>query len=198
MGTAVWTFAAGAGTANNWKFYNNVIFYSSPMASWVESAHVAAPSDAMVDCINSGVNCTNFIFVQNDTINVPSFGVPGFGCENTCTYTAENNIWYTNNNSIKWQGVSTQSNNSFLSGVNCISGTANVCDSAASNPFTNWQSSNFTLASDASDWNNRLSLDAPYTADVNGTTFTTDRGAYQFGGGDPPPNPPTNLSAVVN
>ena len=32
-GTAVWTFAAGAGTNNNWQFYNNVVFYSFPQNS---------------------------------------------------------------------------------------------------------------------------------------------------------------------
>jgi hypothetical protein len=202
IGTAIWTFAAGAGTSNNWQFYNNVIWYSSPMASWVQSAGSAAPSDGILACINSGVNCTNFTLVQNAIVNVPVFGEPGINNENTGSYTVQNNLWYNNGFSVGFNtgtgGSYTQDHNSFLKGANCPSGTANVCDASAPNPFVNWQGGNFNLASDASDWNNRSSLGSPYTVDVNGTTFTTDRGAYQFGGGDPPPNPPTNLTDVVN
>lgn len=201
MGTAIWTFASGAGTANNWEFYNNSVVYSSPLATWVSSAGVAAPSDAVVDCINSGVNCTNFTFVQNNTINVPSFGQNGFGCENTCTWTVQNNIWYGNSNPAKWQGTfSTESNNSFLNTGGCPgSGSNDVCvRSGAPDPYNNWAASTFTLASDNSDWNNRSSLGSPYTVDAAGNAFTTDRGAYQFGAGDPPPSPPSGLNAVVN
>jgi len=74
--------------------------------------------------------------------------------------------------------------------------------------MVNWPSSNFNLASDAADWNSRVALGAPYTVDPNGTTRTTDRGAYQYcaGGGCGSSGPdgglapaaPTGLTATVN
>jgi hypothetical protein len=200
IGTAIWTFAAGSGTNNNWQFYNNVIWYSSPLASWVSSAGSAAPANGILACINSGVYCNNFTLVQNSIINVPSFGVPGILDENGSTgYVVKNNLWYADSFGVGFPGGGiTQDHNSFLnSTTGCPSGTANVCDTSASNPFAGWSNGNFTLASDASDWNNRVSLGSPYTVDSDGTTFTTDRGAYQFTVAGSAPVPPTGLTVVV-
>jgi hypothetical protein len=190
-GTAIWTFGEG-GTKNNWLFYNNTVVYSSPQASWLPST-----SDAAFDCINSSV-CTNITYVQNTIINCPqpsttSLGVSacgiGFADGNTgSSATIENNLYYGNYSGTI--GLSTNSTtvtsdyNSFLnSGSGFGSGTHDVhVTSGAPNPFVNWPSSNFNLASDNADWNNRLALSSPYTVDVNGVTFTTDRGAYQFTG----------------
>lgn len=205
IGTAVWTFAAGSGTNNNWQFYNNVIWYSSPMASWVSSAGSAAPSDGILACINSGVNCTNFTLSQNTIVNVPVFGQPGINNENTGSYTVVNNLWYGNSFGVSFSagsgGSYTQNHNSFLnSTAGCPSGTANVCNNASANPFNNWPAGDFSLASDAANWNNRLSLSAPSTTDVAGNTFTTDRGAFQYMAGGTGGNgltPPTGLAAIV-
>lgn len=189
-GTAVWTFGQTGTTNNNWQFYNNTILYSSPQASWRPST-----SDAALDCINSNT-CTNFSFIQNTIINCPnptttSLGVSGcglgWGDATAGSVTIENNLYYGNFSGTI--GLTTHSTtvtsdyNSFLnSGTGFGSGTHDVhVTSGSANPFVGWPASNFNLASDNANWNNRLSLSAPYTADVNGNTFTTDRGAYQFG-----------------
>ncbi|HTT22809.1 MAG TPA: hypothetical protein VMG82_28020 [Candidatus Sulfotelmatobacter sp.] len=200
IGTAIWTVAGpGSGTASNWVFYNNVIWYSSPLASWVSGAGSAAPSDGIVACINSGVSCSGFQLYQNSIVNVPSFGVPGINSENAGTYTVENNLWYQDSFGINLPSSGmTQDHNSFLnSTTSCPSGTANVCNNSSANPFTNWQGGNFTLASDGASWNNRISLGSPYNIDLVGDAFTTDRGTYQYVSESGGPQPPTNLLATV-
>jgi hypothetical protein len=201
-GTAIWTFANSSTTHNNWKFYNNVIWFSSPVASW--SPYL---SDGLIACINAGTNCTNFTLMQNSIINVPTKSTSGINNENTGSYTVENNLWYTVGFVTAFNagtgGTFTQDHNSFLNDAGCPSGTGNVCDGSyasqtAPNPFSNWAAGDFTLASENSDWNNRVDLGAPYTVDPDGTTRTTDKSTYQFTKGGQPPNPPTNLTDVVN
>jgi hypothetical protein len=192
-GTAIWTFALPSGTNTGWIFYNNVIFNSSPSASW--SPFV---SDGILACINSGVTCNEFTMVQNTVINENN---PGINNENTGSYTVQNNLYYGNNRPPSFNkgsnGSYTQDHNSMLaSGKSCPSGTSNVCDNSAQNPFTNWKGSVFTLASENADWNNRASLNPPYNTDAAGNPFTTDRGAYQFGSAIAP-SAPVALSATV-
>jgi hypothetical protein len=201
-GTAVWTFAAGGGTNNNWQFYNNVIFFSSPQLSF------GGLTDAVLDCINSGVECTNFTFVQNTMVNCLSNGVFGSSAcgimfENgNGSYIAENNLWYSNPSgriNFCCSGTTiTEDYNSFIdNSVSPGNGSHDVnVSSGGPNPLVNWQGSNFNLASDNSDWNNRLAMSSPYNVDVNGNTFTSDRGAYQFMASGVPA-PPTGLAAAV-
>jgi hypothetical protein len=124
------------------------------------------------------------------------------------SYTVRNNLWYKAVQGVNFNGnVNIQDHNSFLaSGSSCPSGSANVCNNSASNPFTNWTGNVFTLASDSSDWNNRILLGSPFNTDMANLAFSTDRGAYQFtaGGVVPPtppaptpPAPPTNLMGIV-
>lgn len=196
-GTAVWTFANSSTTHNNWIFYSNVIWDSSPAASW--SPYL---SDGVVACINAGTNCTNFVFVQNSIVGLPVTSTSGINNENTGSYTVENNLWYEDAFGVTFNvgtgGMYTQEYNSFLNSTSsCPSGTNNVCNDSASNPFTTSTGGVFTLASDGSNWNNRLSLGSPYTADAAGNTFTTDRGAYQYVSSGAP-QPPTNLQAAAH
>ena len=192
-GTAVWTFGEGPGTTNNWEIYNNVIMYSSPQASWKPST-----SDAAFDCINSQT-CTNIFYIQNTIINCPnpsttSLGVSACGLQFAdgdagSSVTIENNLYYgnysgTTNFSTNSTTV-TEDYNSFLNSAGNFGTGAHdvIVNSGAANPFVNWPSSNFNLSVDGANYNNRKALSSPYTVDVNGTTFTTDRGAYQFTGG---------------
>ena len=130
---------------------------------------------------------------------MPSGAETGIDSETGGTYTVQNNVWY--NDAVigdpSPHGTFTEDHNSYLvSGTSCPSGTANVCDNTAGNPFTSWAGGEFTLASDVSDFNNRLALGSPYNTDAAGVAFTTDRGAYQnvTSGG---PAAPTGLAAVV-
>jgi len=193
-GTAIWTFANTSTTHNNWLFYNNAIWDSSPVASWSPFL-----SDGVIACINTGTNCTNFVFVQNTIVGMTSNSTSGINNENTGSYTVENNLWYD----IAWSGgvtfntgtggTYTQDHNSFLNLVTtCPTGTSNVCVGSAPNPFVNWTSGNLNLAAENADWNNRLALSSPFTTDVNGNPFTSDRGAYQV---VQAVDPPTNVSA---
>jgi hypothetical protein len=193
-GTAIWTFANFSTTHTNWSFYNNIIFNSSPAAPWAPYL-----SDGIIACINAGTNCTNFAFMQNTVININN---PGINNENTGSYTVENNLYYRNLNppsfNVGTEGSYTQNHNACLNSGACPSGASNVTDTSAQNPFTNWISGVFTLASENSDWSNRASLSSPYTTDPNGTTRTTDRGAYQYLPAQTQgPQAPTQLSAVV-
>ncbi|MGH9400486.1 MAG: hypothetical protein ACRD2P_00080, partial [Terriglobia bacterium] len=193
-GTAIWTFANTSTTHNNWSYYDNVIWDTFPAASWSPFL-----SDGVIACINAGTNCTNFVFVQNDIINLPLTSASGINNENTGSYTVENNIWYNcglePGFNIGTGGTYTHQYNSYLQTVGGPSGAAAVLvTSFIPNPFVSWTTGNFNLASDNSDWDNRLALGPPYTTDVNGVIFSTDRGAYQLGQSSV--QPPTNLQAA--
>ena len=199
-GTAVWTFAYPDNTHTGWVFYNNVIFNSTTYTG--ASLSLGWLSDGLIACINSGSNCNNFTFSQNTIINAGDSS--GINNENTGSYTVENNLWYgIAHGSISFMagtgGSYTQNHNSFIaSGSSCPSGTGNVCDNSGPDPFVSWTTNNFNLVSDNNDENNRLALGAPFTVDVNGTAFTTDRGAYEYaGGGTGAPNAPSGLTATV-
>jgi hypothetical protein len=201
LGTAVWTFAAGSGTNNNWQFYNNIVWYSSPLAGWVQSAGAMALANGILACINSGVYCTNFTVVQNTIANCGNFGgLCAVLAENPGSFTVENNLWYKDSAGVGFSGSSiTRDHNSYLaSTTGCPTGTAEICDNSAPSPFTNWMAGDFTLASDATDWVSRASLAPPFGTDAAGNAFTTDRGAYQHSGTVAQgPQPPTGLQVAV-
>jgi hypothetical protein len=196
LGTSVYTMAGGAATVTGWKIYNEVIFDSSPTASW------PAPflSDGVFACINTGVVCNNFMFMQNTIINCSAGSTPANGCgfnnQNGGTITIENNLWYSCPSVGFGGGGITENHNSFLNCGTGNSGTADVTiSSGAPNPFVSWPTNyDLHLSSDNANWNNRLALSSPYTTDPDGTTRTTDRGAYQFVNSSI--QPPTNLTAT--
>jgi hypothetical protein len=198
-GTAVWTFGTG-GTFSNWQIYGNIIFMSSPTASWAPFL-----ANGVIACINAIAGpslCQNLGFYDN-TVIAPGNTQNGILSENSpSSYVVRNNLWY--NSPVSTQlfygaGFSgTQDHNSYLvGGTSCPSGTANVCNNASTNPFVNWSAGNFNLASDGANWNNRLSLGAPYDTDAAGNAFTTDRGAHQYSGSVAQVQPPTALRATV-
>src|SRR4029077_1428676 len=202
IGTAIWTFAQpGTGVANGWQFYNNVIWHTTTSSGQAENGVIA--------CINSGVQCTNFTYNQNTVIN----------CHYACgildengngSYTIENNLWYLNQGYSSGGGSGSPGgvgglpgtedyNSSLQSGSGSIGGGAhNVVDASASNPFVSWTTGNFNIASENSDWTNRLALAAPYTVDPQLIIRTTDRGAYQYSASQTKaPQPPTGLVGTV-
>ena len=201
-GSAVWTFAYPAGVNNNWQFYNNVIYYSSPQNTF------GGVTDGILGCFNTGVQCTNFTLLQNTIVNNltnDAFGGPSFAGiddENgNGSYIVENNLWYSNpstNLAFCCSGTTYKEDyNSFLNSPTPGTGSHDVkVASGAPNPFVNWAGGNFNLASDNANWNGRTSLGSSQTVDVNGNTFTTDRGPYQYNGAQGPQSP-TGLTAVV-
>jgi hypothetical protein len=196
-GTAIYTFAnPTTGTSSGWVYYNNVYWFTTQLSGQMDNGIIA--------CINPGVNCTNFTFVQNTIINCHY--ACGIRNENTGSYTVENNLWYLN---VDYNGSpgginlgvpGTEDYNSFLQAglSNPGGGAHDVNDASALNAFVNWLGGNFNLASENADWTNRLALGPPYNIDPNGTVRTTDRGAYQFGSLTQAPKPPTGLVATVN
>lgn len=188
-GTAIWTLGT-SGTVTGWIFYNNLIYFSTPNQTF------GGLSDAALDCIN-GVQCQGFIYVQNTIVNCTK-GSGGFGPEcgvgwgdsaSGGSVTIENNLYYANPGGIALTTHGTtvvEDYNSFLNTSGFGSGAHDVhLTSGSPNPLVNWPQGNFNLASENSNWNNRLALGSPYTLDVNGNTFTSDRGAYQFISGTP-------------
>jgi hypothetical protein len=163
-----------------------------------------------MSCIaNSGTGetqqCSNITMSQNTFVNLRGQSGINNDCTDGCgagsSYTVQNNIYYSGVTPGFIQaatGTFTQDHNSCLNSGSCPTGTANATNTSSANPFVNWPGGNFTLASENADWQNRVSLNAPYNVDPLGITRTTDRGTYQFGGsGTGSLNPPSGLSAVV-
>jgi hypothetical protein len=182
-GTAIiMAWVGGGGTeAGPYKYYDNIIWntpgYTPPFPA----------ANGLLACIN-GFVCNNVTMSQNTIALMPSGAQTGIDSETGGTFTVQNNIWYSDAviGDLITAGTLTSNRNSYLaSGASCPSGTSNVCDNASANPFTASSTGDFTLASDAANWNNRISLASPFDLDAVGTTFTTDRGAFQFVSGSP-------------
>jgi prepilin-type N-terminal cleavage/methylation domain-containing protein len=180
-GTAIWTFAATSQTHDNWLFYNNVI--------WADNQANDQQEDGMIACINAGTICTNFVFDQNTMINL-NYQLATVYSNPGGSITFENNIWYLGEGTTGQPGgISfvmagsplTEDYNSFLQSGSTSPGTGphDITDAAAPNPFVNWTNGNFNIGYENADWNTRALLGIPFTSDVNGTGFSTDRGAYQ-------------------
>jgi len=188
-GTAAFS-TVGSGPITGWVIWDNIIVYTpgySPTYPY---------TDGVVSCITDA--CT-LLFYDNSIIGVTaSTGINNEASGGNVTVT--NNIYYDGHMpSYAGGNPITNSYNSFLvSGTSCPSGTANVCNNTSPNPFTNWTANVFTLVSDGANWNNRISLGAPYNTDAAGNSFTTDRGAHQYSGSSAQaPAPPTGLTASV-
>jgi len=166
------------GTHSNFAFYDNVDFCSQ--------GNSCRHNDGFIACINSSQTCTGFL-IYNNTFGPGITTNTGIVSTNTGSYTVQNNLWYNCVNALVNGTGFTQDHNSFLNTTGS-SGPTNVnITSGAPNPFVDWPAGNFNLASDNADWNNRTPLGNPYNVDMNGTTFTTDRGAYQFVASGSPP-----------
>jgi len=188
-GSSVFSFVSPAGTNTGWTYYNNVFWFTSGGAYATSGL-----DDGIVGNLN-GATLTGMTFVQNTAINIYG-AASGFYPGIYTSSTIQNNLWYLGAATPGMGGATgTLGYNSFLGTVSCASGTANVCDASPPNPFVSWTTGNFNLASENSDWNNRFPLGSPYTTDPNGTTRTTDRGAYQSA--VTPPAPPASLFIIV-
>jgi hypothetical protein len=180
-----------AGTHNAFQFYDNI--------DWCSQGNSCRHSVGFVACINASQTCTNFVIVHN----VIQGGNNNCGVKstNTGSYTIKNNVWYNCSPAPLPSSGVTEDHNSWLNSGSGGSGTGDVTDTSAPNPFVNWPAGNFNLSSENADWNNQIdlsSLGAQYNIDLNGAIFTTDRGASQFNGSvSQAPQPPTGLSATV-
>ena len=105
----------------------------------------------------------------------------------------KNNLFY-NNGPIDLGNGGTCASNSYYSTARRSSACTGDQTEGAGNPFVN-ATSDFRLTADTAAWS---ALSAPYNVDGAGTTRTSSRGAFQRAGSGSPPNPPTNLSAIVN
>jgi hypothetical protein len=216
-GTAIITAAtAGGGTSlSGLKMYGNTFYWGGSG----DKASYQCLGNGLISCVNSGVACSNITFYNNTIVGFPadnSNGGPascgasgaGFYDDGSATWTGlieQNNIWYGNNTSSRAGshiGGVTEDHNSYLNNPDSGSGTADVVNGNAQNPFVSWTGNgdlNANLTADSSDVNNWLSLPSPFDIDPNGTTRSTDRGAYQYGGGTSQgPQPPTELVAAVH
>lgn len=162
------------GTHSNFAFYDNVDFCSQGVSGCVHH-------DGFIACINSSQTCTGFLVYNNTFIGITNNA--GIVSTNTGSYTVENNLWYNCASASVSASGFTQSHNTFLN-TQGSSGSTNVnITSGAPDPFVNWPGGNFQLVSENSDWNNRMSLGAPYDTDLYGNALSTDRGAAQYGAG---------------
>jgi len=192
-GTAIIMSWVGSGIVESgpYIYYDNLIWNTPGYTPAFPSAN------GLLACIN-GFSCNGVTMSQNSIVGMPSGAQTGIDSETGGNFTVQNNIWYSDAviGDMGTGGTFTEGHNSYLaSGTLCPSGTANVCNSTASNPFANWAGGNFSLASDGSDWKGRVSLGSPYNVDAAGNTFTTDRGAFQFD--DSSLQPPPNVTATI-
>lgn len=204
-GTGVWVCLTGC-QATNFTIYNNVLWRTAGSSR-------PGTSNGIFSCINSGNRCTNWSFIGNSVVNYTAdyAGALGTHCDgNPNTFTWKNNLFYgiTPDDRIDFQtcgGSLTESHNTYLnSGMpkSGISSTDIVLTTGASNPFTNWQGSVFTLASQNTNWSNGQALASPYNVDFAGssrpgTDGIWNRGAFQYVSGKPVPASPVNLKGVV-
>jgi hypothetical protein len=180
--------AVMSGTQSNMLFYNNVDFCSSGGTSTT-----CRHNDGVIGCYNSQT-CSNYKIYHN-TFSFPSdcgWNVTG----GPSTMTVEDNIWYDCASVSMVGGTNTIDYNSYLNSSQSAVGSHDVSTNSAPNPFVNLAGGNLALASDNSDWNNELSLGPPFNTDMAGNTFSTDRGAFQYGPSSTL-QPPTNLAASV-
>lgn len=190
-GSAVISFTApSAGAHSGLVLYNNV-FWQTSGGPYTTSGL----DDGIIGVLQGTL--TGMVFVQNTMINLPGYATGWYMASPGQSGIIENNLWYNAGNFSLGNGTWTEDHNSFL-GMNCPGtlGTGDVCvQTSAPNPFVNWTSGNFNLASENADWDTRVNLGAPYTVDPAGTVRSTDRGAYQF----PSlfPAPPLNLTSVL-
>jgi len=183
---------------SNWTIYNNVFWRSDANTS------TNGISNGILDSINSGSQATNIQFISNTIVNLTDGNTSGFNIENSGgSFIVRNNLWYGSNQMGGYGGGNpsvTESNNSCLN-MSCggLGGTANVkVASGSPNPFVNWPSANFNLASEHANWTGWMPLGAPFNLDANGTIRSTDRGAFQFGQSQTQaPQPPTGLVVTV-
>jgi hypothetical protein len=160
------------GTQSNMAFYDNV--------DWCSAGADCTHNDGVIGCFNSQT-CANYL-VYNNTFSFPGncgWNVTG----GPSTMTVRNNLWYNCSAIGMSGGTNTIDYNSYLNSGQSAIGSHDVSSSSAPNPFVNSAAGNFNLASENADWDNRVSLGAPYDTDIAGNAFTTDRGAYQFGSG---------------
>jgi hypothetical protein len=181
--------AVMSGTQSNMSFYDNVDF-CSPGGNSTSCRH----NDGVIGCFNSQT-CSNYL-VYNNTFSFPGncgWNVTG----GPSTMTVENNIWYNCAAVGMSGGSNTIDYNSYLNSGQSPVGSHDVSSSSAPNPFVNLAAGNLSLASENADWGSRASLGSPYNIDMSGATFTSDRGAYQYGGSSSQPQPPSGLTATV-
>lgn len=183
MGTGGFV-SLGSGTDTNMYMYDTVIWdsFGDPYGFGGQGF-----GDGIFEC-NTGKTCNNVYVYQNTIVNMPSI-TDGVVWANTAKGTGvyvEDNLWYrsrTDKTFFSLPAGSAEDYNSFLSYTNAPSygGAHDVAAASSADPFTNWSSGQFTLASDNGDWSNRGSLPAgAWNTDAAGKHFTTDRGAYQF------------------
>jgi hypothetical protein len=180
----------GGGAHTGFVYYNNVFWQTSG------NPFTTTGLDDGVWGVLQGTMVGALIY-QNTFINLSGYSAGFYAASPGQSATFENNLIYNSPNFAFGNLTGTEDYNSFLNSGTPGSGPHDVhTESSAPDPFVSWTTGNFNLASENSDWTNRLPLGAPYTVDPNGTVRSTDRGAYQFAGSTATPAPPTGLSAV--
>lgn len=199
--TALWAWVSPSSPVSNLSIYNNVIWCSA-------SGFTGCALDDGIFWPGNTTNNANVTIAQNTAINL-GYSASWYGTNNAGTATnlvVENNLAYSGAGMADNPNGSTYAYNSYVNvtgGCPAQSAGAVCITSGAPNPFVNWQAGDFRLASENADWNNRLALGAPYNTDISGAAFSTDRGAYQFVSGTPPPaditapSVPTGLSTTA-
>jgi hypothetical protein len=176
------------GTQSNMAFYDNVDF-CSPGGTSTTCRH----NDGVIGCFNSQT-CAGYLIYDN-TFSFPSncgWNVTG----GPSTMTVKDNLFYKCGSVGMAGGTNTIDYNSYLNSGQSAVGSHDVSNNSAPDPFVS--STNLSLASENSLWNNRVSLGAPYDTDEAGNTFTTDRGTYQYSGSQSQaPQPPSTLTVSV-
>ena len=202
-------------TLSNWEIYGNTIYFGGTG----DKSTYQCLGDGVFACLNSGVTCTNIQFYNNTIVGLQQSGFASCGAgaagiygdpaskRKQLAYTVRNNIWYGNAGSTAFgpNGTFTQDHNSFLNNTGgTATGTSNVINNSAANPFLLWTGSgnlDAHLSAESSNVNNWLSLGSTFNVDPAGTTALPLTGEpIQFASQTtqaPGPTPPSLLSATA-
>ena len=193
------------GTLDGLRVYSNIFTCSgSPLVG-------CGAGDGIVCAIN-GTILTNSVFYNNTIANVP--GAVGFyaASNSSAGNDVKNNLFYNTPGGVYMQdGSGTSPIHDYNTLLNAVensytkpcAGNETCIASGAANPFVNDAGFNFhitapmsTASSSGKPTARGLPLPAPYDVDFNGIVRGAhgfwSRGAYEFGG----PNPPTNLAVT--
>jgi hypothetical protein len=186
-------------TADSWSIYGNLFFYDNGNALSCQTGPCnTGVGDGAIACINKML-CTNWKIYQNDFVNI--YGLDSGLCEDctgegsvASTWTVKNNLWW--NNTVPatiakgcTACVMTEDYNSWLNSATktAPAGAYDVkVPSSAPTPFVAWTASppNLHLVGENADWNNGLTLSAPYNSDpdgvLRGQDRQWDRGVFEY------------------
>jgi hypothetical protein len=188
-GQAIVTQLGYEQTSDGLYFYNNLIYYTGVALTYSSGTLPwgFAGTGGLISCLDPAI-CTDWYVYENTISNVTGSNVGGYAYTEESTIFAKNNLFFSNIAApapANWTLVTTDTN-WYSTGTYAITtDDATNKKGAASNPFTDSATFDFTLAAASNPMDIGLTLGTPYNTDFLGAARvigTYDIGAYERGG----------------